>query len=168
MTMTFVSSSKDTHNLTFTLVTEFDAAKERVWDVWEDPRKLERWWGPPGWPATFGRHEFHPGGLCHYWMTGPDGEKAYGWWRFLAISPHDRLEIEDGFANEDGSPLDPEDSATFTVTFEEAGAGTRMTTVSAFRSLEQLERMAEMGMEEGMKEASGQIDAILAEAQAVR
>ena len=163
--MTFVSSTTDTENLTLTLVTEFTADPARVWQVWEDPRQLERWWGPPTWPATFATHDFTPGGRCHYFMTGPEGERAHGWWRFIAIDEPRRLEIEDGFANEDGSPTDPEDSATFVVTLEDSGGGTRMTTVSAFRTLEQLERMLAMGMEEGMKQASGQIDAILAEAK---
>ncbi|AMM34057.1 polyketide cyclase [Sinomonas atrocyanea] len=161
--MTFVSSTKDTDSLTLTLVTEFAAAPARVWQVWEDPRQLERWWGPPTWPATFATHDFTPGGLCHYFMTGPGGERAHGWWRFVAIDEPRRLEIEDGFANEDGSPMDPEDTTRFVVTLDAVDGGTRMTTVSRFRSLEQLERMAEMGMEEGMKQASGQIDAILAE-----
>ena len=43
--------------LTLTVVDEFDAAPADVWDVWEDPRKLERWWGPPTLPATFTRHD---------------------------------------------------------------------------------------------------------------
>jgi hypothetical protein len=29
------------------LVAEFDAPIERVWQLWADPRQLERWWGPP-------------------------------------------------------------------------------------------------------------------------
>ena len=30
-----------------TMVAEFDAAPERLWRLWENPRQLERWWGPP-------------------------------------------------------------------------------------------------------------------------
>ncbi|GAB4098316.1 SRPBCC domain-containing protein [Sinomonas halotolerans] len=161
--MTFVSSSKDTENLTLTVVAEFAAGRERVWQVWEDARQLERWWGPPGYPATFVRHEFVPGGRSHYYMTGPDGERGYGWWEVTSVEAPDRLEFLDGFANEDGSPVDPEDTSTTVVTLDEAGSTTRMTLVATFRSLEQLQRMAEMGMEEGLREATGQIDAILAE-----
>ncbi len=47
-------------------------------------------------------------------------------------------------------------------TLEPSAAGTRMTLSSQFESLEQLEEMLAMGMEEGMREALGQIDAILA------
>ena len=50
-----------------------------------------------------------------------------------------------------------------TVNLEDLGGRTRMTLMSTFESEEQMEQMVQMGMEEGMKEAAGQIDAILAE-----
>ena len=53
--MTVISSQKDLDALTLTIVAEFDADAARIWQVWEDPRQLERWWGPPTWPATFER-----------------------------------------------------------------------------------------------------------------
>ena len=60
--MTVITSETNADDLTLTLVAEFDAEPERVWNVWEDARKLERWWGPPTYPATFTRHEFRVGG----------------------------------------------------------------------------------------------------------
>ena len=59
--MTVISTSRDVENLTMTVVADFDASPEQVWGVWEDARKLERWWGPPTYPATFPRHEFVEG-----------------------------------------------------------------------------------------------------------
>ena len=159
--MTVISSSKDVGALTLTFVAEFAAPVDRVWQVWADPRKLERWWGPPTWPATFERYEFKPGGAVRYHMTGPDGTKARGWWTITDIDEPHRLEFDDGFAGDDGEPLDPADLTHGVVTLEPHGGGTRMTTVSTFRSAEQLERMAEMGMEEGMRQAMGQIDDLL-------
>ncbi len=79
--MTVISTHKDPQALTLTFVAEFDATAERVWQVWEDARQLERWWGPPTWPATFSRHDFVPGGTSNYHMTGPEGEKVHGWWK---------------------------------------------------------------------------------------
>lgn len=77
--MTVVSVTKDVDALTLTFVAEFAASVERVWQVWADPRQLERWWGPPTWPATFQRHDFVVGGQSRYHMTGPEGEKSHGW-----------------------------------------------------------------------------------------
>ena len=50
------------------------------------------------------------------------------------------------------------------VTIEEVGGGrTRMSVESIFPSTEAMEQVLAMGQEEGMKQAIGQIDAILAE-----
>ncbi|WP_104140997.1 SRPBCC domain-containing protein [Arthrobacter sp. ZGTC131] len=161
--MTVISSTKSTEALSFTLVAEFDADVERVWQIWEDPRQLERWWGPPTWPATFVKHEFTPGGEASYYMTGPEGEKAGGWWRITAIEAPRRLEFDDGFADDDGAPVEAMGTTHATVTLEDLGGRTRMTVLSTFESEEQMGKMIDMGMEDGMKEAAGQIDALLAE-----
>ena len=60
--MPVISSTTNLEALSLTLVAEFDAAVKRVWQIWEDPRQLERWWGPPGYPATFEGFDFQPGG----------------------------------------------------------------------------------------------------------
>jgi uncharacterized protein YndB with AHSA1/START domain len=161
--MTVVSTQKDVDALTLTLVAEFDAGIEAVWQVWEDPRLLERWWGPPTWPATFAEHDFTAGGDARYYMTGPDGEKAHGWWRIIAIDAPRRLEFDDGFADQSGEPDASMEPMRMVVTLEPTATGTRMTTVTNFANADQLEKVLEMGMEEGMRSAMGQIDALLAE-----
>src|ERR1700733_7588270 len=99
-----ISTKKDPENLTLTLVAEFDATPERVWSVWEDPRKLEQWWGPPGWPATFTRHDFVVGGESRYHMTGPEGEVHRSFWRMHVIDKPVRIEFDNGFVGTDGEP----------------------------------------------------------------
>jgi hypothetical protein len=50
------------------------------------------------------------------------------------------------------------------VTIQDIGGGkTRMSIVSEFPTVEAMEQMIAMGMDEGMTQAVGQIDAILAE-----
>ncbi len=159
--MPVTSVHKDSQTLTLTLVAEFAADVERVWRVWEDPRQLERWWGPPTWPATFEQHDFTVGGRSRYHMTGPDGDKSHGWWRITAIDAPHRLEFDDGFADDNGDPSSDMPSFHCVVTLEPAGSGTRMTTVSHFASVEQLEQLLSMGMDEGMREAMSQIDGLL-------
>ncbi len=162
--MAVISSTKNLEALSLTFVAEFDAAVDRVWEIWQDPRQLERWWGPPTWPATFEDHDFVAGGTASYYMTGPDGEKARGWWRFTAVDAPNRLEFDDGFADDRGEPVAEMGTTHAVVTLEHAGDGrTRMTVHSIFESEDQLEKMLEMGMEEGLKEAMSQIDGILAE-----
>lgn len=161
--MTVISMDKNPEALSLILVAEFEAGVDRVWQLWEDPRQLERWWGPPTWPATFEKLDFVPGGRASYYMTGPEGEKARGWWQFTAISAPHNLEFDDGFADDNGNPTGDLGVTHASVALEAVGERTRMTIRSTFESEEQLEQMVAMGMEEGLKGAVGQIDGILAE-----
>lgn len=159
--MTVISTNPDRENLELTVVAEFDATAEQVWQVWEDPRKLEKWWGPPNWPATFPEFDFTEGGEASYFMTGPEGEKAGGYWRFQVIEENRRIQFLDGFADEQGNPNDDLPAMVMEMTLDEAGGKTTMTTVTKFNSLDDLDQVLEMGMEEGIREAMGQIDALL-------
>jgi uncharacterized protein YndB with AHSA1/START domain len=159
--VTVISTTKDPDTLTLTLVAQFDASPDRVWEVWEDARKLERWWGPPTFSATFTRHEFSVGGQSRYFMTGPTGETPRGWWRIDAIDKPDRLEFANGLAGPDGEPMPGVEPMSGRVTFEPADGGTRMTVITHFTDIEQMQTMLGMGMQEGMTQAVGQIDAVL-------
>ena len=96
--MTVTAVRKDPDALTLTLTAEFDASPERVWDLWADPRKHERWWGPPSYPATFTAHDLAPGGHVEYHMTGPTGDQPHGFWDIVEADPPTRLIFVDGFA----------------------------------------------------------------------
>lgn len=161
--MTVVSVDKNTEALSLTVVAGFDAGVQRVWKIWEDPRQLERWWGPPTVPATFETHDFTPGGKAAYYMTVPDGTRAHGWWQFTTINAPDHLEFDYGFADDQGTPMGEHGAAHATVKLEPIGDRTRMTMSTRFDSEEQLQMMSDMGMEEGLREAIGQVDALLAE-----
>lgn len=162
--MTVTSVHKDPAALTMTLTAEFEASPERIWQLWADPRQLERWWGPPTWPATVTRHDLTIGGRVEYHMTGPDGDTAGGYWNIVEIDPPHRLAFEDGFANDDGTPNDDLPHTEGRVAIEAIGTGrTRMTIESRFPSLAAMEQLVSMGMEEGLALAVGQIDAILLE-----
>ncbi|VXC57102.1 hypothetical protein ARTHRO9V_40067 [Arthrobacter sp. 9V] len=112
---------------------------------------------------TFEAHEFTVGGKAAYYMTGPDGTKARGWWKFTSINSPDHLEFDDGFADEQGEPVNDLGITHATVKLEPLENRTRMTITSTFDSEEQMQKMAEMGMEEGMREAVEQIDSVLTE-----
>ena len=162
--MTVIDVRKDHDALTMTLTAEFDATPERIWQLWADPRQLERWWGPPTYPATVDAHDLRPGGRVAYHMTGPSGDQPRGYWEIDQVEPPHRLVFRDGFADDEGTPNPDLPMTTASVTIEAAGEGrTRMTMLSHFPSREALEQLIAMGMEEGLTESVGQIDAILAE-----
>jgi uncharacterized protein YndB with AHSA1/START domain len=159
--MTVTAVRKDPGARTMTLEAEFDAPPARVWQLWADPRQLERWWGPPGYPATVEAHDLRPGGRVAYRMAGPEGDQHRGFWEVEEVRPPHRLVFRDGFANADGTPNTELPTTTARVSIEELGGGrTRMSIVSEFPSVEAMERLAAMW---GLPQTVGQIDAILAE-----
>lgn len=162
--MTVTAVRKDPQALTMTVDAEFDATPERIWQLWADPRQLERWWGPPTYPATVTAHDLRQGGRVEYHMTGPEGDQPRGYWEVLeAVQPH-TIRFRDGFADADGRPNTdmPMTEARVTITAGDDGK-TRMSIESRFPDSAAMEQYLAMGMEPGMREAVGQIDAILAE-----
>jgi uncharacterized protein YndB with AHSA1/START domain len=96
-------------------------------------------------------------------MTGPEGDQPKGYWDILETDPPHRLVVRDGFANDDGSPNDAFPTGEMRVTITDAGDGrTRMSIENVFPTAEAMEQVLAMGQEEGMRQAVGQIDAILA------
>jgi uncharacterized protein YndB with AHSA1/START domain len=161
--MTVTNVQRDPEALTMTIVSEFEAPIARVWQLWENPRLLERWWGPPTYPATFVEHDLAPGARVSYYMTGPEGDRAGGWWRVLSVDAPHRLEFEDGFADDTGEPSADMPVMIMRVELSEDSGRTRMTIETAFPSAEAMEKILTMGMEEGLASALGQIDDLLRE-----
>lgn len=161
--MTVTTVHKDPKTLSMTITAELDARPERAWQLWADPRQLERWWGPPTHPATFVDHDLTAGGRITYFMTGPEGDQPLGCWEVVAVEPPRRLELKDAFTDDSGTPLDGLGLTTMVVTLTDSDAGgTLMAIESRFASLAAMEEMV-TGFEEGMNAAMRQIAAILAE-----
>jgi uncharacterized protein YndB with AHSA1/START domain len=161
--VTVTDVDKDLDARTLTITAEFDAPLERVWELWADPRKLERWWGPPSYPATFELFEFEPGGTVTYFMTSPEGERLYGLWRVVAVDPPRSLDVEDSFADADGN-VDPDmPTGQMRMRLIEEDGRTRMELISVNETKEAMQQLLDMGAAEGMQQAIGQMDALLAE-----
>ena len=133
--MTVTAVRKDPEALTLTLTAEFDASPTRVWELWADPRQLERWWGPPTYPATFTTHDLAAGGRAEYHMTGPSGDQPRGYWDVLEADPPRLLVFRDGSANADGRRTTDFPGTRWAQTIEAIDASrTRMTIQSCYQS----------------------------------
>ncbi|HJR89492.1 MAG TPA: SRPBCC family protein [Aeromicrobium sp.] len=166
--MPVTSVTKDPENLTLTVVADFAAPLQRVWDAYTDPRQLEKFWGPPEWPATFTRHDVFPGGKTHYFMTGPDGSAHGGYWDWIDVKQPEgasaSFEVRDGFSTDlDGTPNTDMPTGRMVFHFEATDTGSRVTVTSFHNSADEFAQVIEMGQEEGMREAMGQIDDVLAD-----
>ena len=161
MPVTNVTHDFDTRTLTITA--EFAAPVERIWQVHADPRQLEKVFGPPTYPATFVEHDLTPGGKAHYFMTSPEGEKYYGWWKVTAVDELRSFAFEDGFASDDSfTPLEDMPVSQNVYAFEAIDNGTRATFTSTYDSAEALQKVLDMGVVEGASSAINQIDTLVA------
>ncbi|WP_210439293.1 SRPBCC family protein [Nocardioides xinjiangensis] len=153
----------DLDALTLTITADFAAPVERVWQVYADPRQLERVWGPPGWPATFVDHDLSEGGRMTYYMTGPEGEKYYSYWNVVEVHEPHRFDFKDGFALDETFAPNTEMPESFnTYNFSGTADGTRATFIATYGSAEALQQVLDMGAVEGSTQAINQIDDLLA------
>jgi uncharacterized protein YndB with AHSA1/START domain len=152
---------RDVDALTLTVTAEFAAAQDKVWELLADPRKLEKWWGPPSHPATVIEHDLSAGGEVFYYMTSTDGEKFHGRWRFTRVDAPKGLEFIDSFADADGNGVPGVPSSTVSMELTATDGGTRLEVRSVFDTAEQMEQLLGMGMAEGLEQSVNQIDALL-------
>jgi uncharacterized protein YndB with AHSA1/START domain len=160
--MTVISVDTDYERLTVTLIAEFDRPIDQVWELWSDPRKLEQWWGPPGYPATVEEHTLTPGGVVSYFMTGPEGDQHRGMWRIIAVDPPTSLRFTDACASPDGTLLENAPVSDIRVRLREHAGGTRMEMRAQYETREDLQRIVDQGTVAGWQEAIGQMDGLLA------
>ncbi|MDN5877704.1 MAG: SRPBCC domain-containing protein [Brevibacterium sp.] len=161
--MPVIETSHNEQDLTLTMVAEFAAPPERVWEVYADPRQLEKVWGPPTYPATVVDHSLVPGGRVTYYMTSPEGEKFHGLWEVSEVEAPSRFVFRDYFADEDFNADESMPGSSSVYTFRGVEGGTQVTYESTFDSLEGLKTVLDMGMVEGATSAMSQIDDLLAE-----
>ena len=167
--MPVTNVTKDPENLTMTVVADFAAPLQRVWDAYTDPRQIEKFWGPPELPGDvhpprcvprrFVRllHD-RPGRLHPRWLLGVDRCEGPRGPQTLRS-----FEVKDGFAKPDGTPNTEMPTGRMVFHFEPTDTGSRVIVTSFHNSADDFAMVVEMGQEEGMREAMGQIDDVLAD-----
>ncbi|GAA5159719.1 SRPBCC family protein [Ornithinimicrobium tianjinense] len=154
--------TKDLDNRMLTITADFAAPVDRVWELYADPRQLEKVWGPPSHPATFDAHELTVGSTTKYYMTGPEGEKYYGTWQLTDVDAPRSFAFEDRFADADYAPAEGMPVSYNTYAFEPTESGTRAVFTTTYDTAEALQQVLDMGVEEGATSAINQIDDFLA------
>lgn len=85
----------------------FDAPRERVWRAWSDADEVMKWWGPQGFTSPTCRMDFREGGTTLVCMRSDQGFELYNTWTYRSIEPMDRIEFDNGFADEKGTRVAP-------------------------------------------------------------
>lgn len=112
------------------IVREYDAPVEAVWEAWTDPSQVAQWWGPRGFTITTHSKDLRPGGHWIYTMHGPDGTDWENRTTYFEVEKHSKLVYDHG-ANEQQGPL-----FRVTVNFLNLGERTRMEMTMALETPE--------------------------------
>lgn len=140
----------------------FDAPRELLWKAHTDAELMAKWWGPRQYEVNVEKYDAVPGGSWRISHKGKDekGQEAtyafYG--EFLEIKKPEHITWTFNF-----EPIGPGHEITETVRFEDLGDGkTKLSTVSHYKSIEDLEGMLQSSMEEGANETWDRLEELAA------
>ena len=151
----------DRVNNKITVRREFAADRQTVWNCYTRAELLNRWFAPKPFTTKTKSMDFKEGGHWHYAMVDPDGTEYWGWTDYTRISPIDFYETSDAFCDSSGT-INPEmPAADWQVKFADKGANTLVETIVSYKSLDDLESILKMGMEEGLASTLDRLDELL-------
>ncbi len=153
--------TKDSENKKIHVTREFDASIEQVWKAWTDSTLLDQWWAPKPYKAKTKSMEFRQGGQWLYAMVGPDGTEQNCCVQYESIADKQMFSGTDAFCDAAGNIDHSFPSMHWTCRFLQQGDRTRVEVEVTFKSLEDLQKIVEMGFQEGFAAAHGNLDEIL-------
>ena len=141
----------------------FMAPRELVFRMYTEPEHVARWWGPHGWTTTNYQMDVRPGGIWLYCMRSEDGTEAWGKATYEEIKEPEKLVYIDAFSDENGNDAEGMPVMKITVDFIEEGNGTKIISSTLFESQEELQKVLDMGAEQGMSETFDRLETYLNE-----
>jgi uncharacterized protein YndB with AHSA1/START domain len=140
---------------------EFDASVNLVWRTWTEPELLDQWWAPKPWQSETHHMEFKEGGHRFYSMNGHEGEKHFCRTNYTAINKPEKFEGEDVFCDDKGNVNQELPGSGMLANFIENGGKTTVIVISTFASVEAMEELIKMGVQEGFAMAHNNLDELL-------
>ncbi len=146
-----------------------NAPKDKVWEAYANPELFVKWYSTDGWTTLVKHFDFTAGGYTLFVMKCEDESQAmYGqesWSKsvFSNVTPKNSFSYVDSFSDENGSSNENMPSTDVSVTLEEVGNSTKITSVSIYSSEESLKQVLAMGVEEGVKQTFNKLANLLAQ-----
>jgi len=136
----------------------FAAPRELVFQAWSTAEHIRHWFSPETYTVPQAEIDCRPGGVFAVCMRAPDGTETWCRGTFTEVVPPDLLGFSVGIPN----PEAPGFVAHTTVTFEDTGAGTRMTVTQRYEIHDEAFRHAVEGAPEGWRTTLDKLEAELA------
>lgn len=140
----------------------FNAPLGLVWAAWTEADILDRWWGPKPWRAETKYMDFREGGYWLYAMISPQNEKHWSRADYEKIVPKKYFSAYDGFCDEEGNLNAAMPRNKWENSFTANGDQTLVNILLTFDSLEDLEKIIEMGFQEGFTAGLENLDQYIA------
>ncbi|MFD2938618.1 SRPBCC family protein [Flavobacterium notoginsengisoli] len=153
--------SVDKENKTVNIKREFNASLSNVWSAWTDASVLDLWWAPAPFKSKTKFMDFRVGGKRLYAMVSPEGEERWSIFEYTSISPKVNFKHSATFCDAEGLPNSNLGSSYWDITFSENKDSTIVDIAIKRGSLEELEKVIEMGFKEGITSTMQTLDKIL-------
>jgi uncharacterized protein YndB with AHSA1/START domain len=153
---------RDLENKQLTIIREFKAPVEKVWEAWTDSKILDTWWAPKPWKAETKTMDFSEGGFWLYSMVGPDGTTSWGRADYESIERPKQFTLIDAFCDEDGKVNEGLPRLHWKCEFNKSATGTSVQIAITYTNDEDIEKLIEMGFKEGFTAALENLDEVLA------
>jgi len=132
---------------TVSIVKDFAAGLDLVWDAYTRAELLDQWWAPKPWMSRTKVLDFRVGGRRFYAMVSPEGDERWAIQKYTSITPKTNFKLFNAFADEHENPELP--GSEWDLNFSEQDGTTKVSVSIYNESLERMERMIEMGFKEG-------------------
>jgi uncharacterized protein YndB with AHSA1/START domain len=150
----------DKQKKTVSITKEFAAELSLVWDAYTQAELLDQWWAPKPYSSRTKVMDFTVGGRRFYAMVGPDGSEGWAVQKYTSITPKTNFKFFNAFADEDENLQLP--GSDWDLNFSEQNGTTKVSVSIYNESLERLEKLIEMGFQEGIKATFKNLEDLLA------
>ncbi|MES2828825.1 MAG: SRPBCC domain-containing protein [Bacteroidota bacterium] len=150
----------DKPSKTVYITREFDAELPLVWDAFTTKELLDQWVAPKPWSARTKYMDFKVGGRRFYAMVSPEGLERWSVQEYTSITPKTNFKMYNTFADENENKELP--GSDWNYTFSENNSVTKVNITIVNESLTRLEKMIEMGFEQGFKMSIVNLENLLA------
>lgn len=150
--------AKDLKEKSILVSREFNAPLGSVWRAYTESELLDQWWGPAPWKAKTKFMNFSPGGYWLYAMVGPENQTHWGRMNYIAIDHHKSFDLEDVFCDENGNVNTQLPVSKGRNTFTATPNGTKVEFKMFYATAEDIQKMVEMGFEEGITICLNQLE----------
>lgn len=153
--------NKDDNSASLYIMKIFNSTVDKVWDHFTKADLLDQWWAPEPWNCQTLKMNFMPEGSWNYAMIGPENQKQYSGVRFHEINFHRSFDYSTFFTDEKGNINTDFPVSNWLLGFTGVEEGTKLTVNIHFDKTDDMNRMLNMGFEEGFKIGLNQLGELL-------